>query len=517
MKKPGIREFIAAGTPLLFVRTCEVDTAEKEVKKEAGKVKAESIFGTWKSTTGLQLGNMADDSISREVSGDCLRAFRHIQDSRNSIIAVFHNMRFFVNNPQVIQQIVDTAEAAKKQGSHLIFVGPVLPLPEELAHLVMFIDLPLPTRQQIEKNFKLMVGAYKAVIKLPKTAQRAQKLIRDAANSAIGLPMTTAENAIALSIATSGKIDIEIIQSQKEQEIKKSDCLEFVTTPELMSNVGGFREFKNWMQRRSKVFTDEARKYGLSYPKGVLIVGQPGTGKSLAAKATASYLKLPLIRLDIGRVFDSLVGASESRMRLALKTVEAVAPVVLWVDELDKSLAGSSSSGSTDSGVTARVVSTLLTWRQETKYPIMMLCTANEIENIPSTVYRKGRMDEIWATDLPTEDERVEIFRIHIVKRDRDPEKFSLETLAKATENFVGSEIESCLEDGMFYAFDEGVEVATRHIMTAIKDTIPQAKRDSKDIEKIRSWVATNARYVGEKMIQETQETKSRISVLAKD
>lgn len=517
MKKPGIKEFIAAGTPLLFVRTCEVDTAEREIKKEAGEVKSDSIFGIWKSTTGLQLGNMADDTISSEISGDVLRALGHIQASRKSIVTVFHNMRFFINNNQVIQQIIDTSEAAKKQGSHLIFVGPVLPLPEELAHLVMFIDLPLPTRPQIEKNFKLMVKAYKAVIKLPKTAQRVQKLIRDAANSAIGLPMTTAENAIALSIATSGKIDIEIIQSQKEQEIKKSDCLEFVSAPETMNNVGGFKEFKSWMQRRSKVYTDEARKYGLSYPKGVLIAGVAGSGKSLVAKATASYLSLPLIRLDIGRVFDSLVGASEARMRLALKTVEAVAPVVLWIDELDKSLAGSSSSGSIDSGVTARVVSTLLTWRQETKYPVMMVCTANEIENIPSAVYRKGRMDEIWATDLPTEDERVEIFRIHIVKRDRDPEKFNLGVLAKSTENFVGSEIESCIEDGMFYAFDEGVEVATRHIMTAIKDTTSQAKRDSKDIEKIRSWVATNARYVGEKMIQETQETKGRISVLAKN
>lgn len=517
MKKPGIKEFIAAGTPLLFVRSCEADIAEREIKKEVGGVKGDSIFGVWKSTTGLQLGNMVDDIVSSEISGDALRALRHIQDSKKSIIAVFHNMRFFINIPQVTQQIIDTAEEVKRNGSHLIFVGPILPLPEELAHLIMFIDLPLPTRPQIEKNFKLMIKAYKEVIKLPENKATVQKLIRDAANSAVGLPMITAENAIALSIATSGKVDIEIIQSQKEQEIKKSDCLEFVATPESMDSVGGFKEFKSWMQRRAKVYTDEARKYGLSYPKGVLIAGIAGSGKSLAAKATASYLKLPLIRLDIGRVFDSLVGASEARMRLALKTVEAVAPVVLWVDELDKSLAGSSSSGSTDSGVTARVVSTLLTWRQETKYPVMMVCTANEVESIPSAVYRKGRMDEIWATDLPTIVERVEIFRIHIVKRDRDPDKFNLEILAKSAENFVGSEIESCIEDGMFYAFDEGVEVATRHIMAAIKDTIPQAKRDSKDIEKIRTWVANNARYVGEKMVAKTQERISRISVLAKN
>lgn len=517
MKKPGIKEFIAAGTPLLFVRTCEAMPAEKEVKKEAGEVKETSIFGVWKSTTGLQLGNMTDDTVSSEIVGDCLRALRYIQETAKSMVIVFHNMRFFMDNTQVIQQVIDTVEIAKRRGSHLIFIGPILSFPEELVHLINVIDLPFPTRQQIEGNFKLMIKAYKEVIKLPGTKKEVQKLIRDAANSAVGLPMTTAENALALSIATSGRVDIGIIQSQKEQEIKKSDCLEFVNAPETMDNVGGFGEFKNWMQRRSKVFTDEARKFGLPYPKGILIAGPPGSGKSLTAKATASYLRLPLIRLDMGKVFGSLVGESEARMRLALKTVEAVAPVVLWVDELEKGLAGGTSSGNTDSGVSARVVSTLLTWRQETRYPVMLVTTANSIESIPSTVYRKGRMDEVWATDLPTFAEREEIFKIHILKRNRNPEKFNLKVLAKSSENFVGSEIESCIEDGMFYAFDEGVEVATRHVMAAMKDTIPQAKRDSKDIERIRSWVSSNARYVGEKEVSEVQKTGSRISILAKN
>lgn len=497
-KKPGIREFLAAGTPILFVRTCENAAAEAKVREETFDIKPDSKFGVWKVTYGIKFFDASGESRN-DVPGDILRALRHLETSRESIVCVFHNVRFYMENPQVIQQVVDTADAVKLKGSHIVFVGNYLVLPEELSHLVMVVDFALPGRAEIENNFTLMVNAYKNVIKLPKGKENIKSLIRNAADSAVGLPMSTAENAIALSIATSGKLDLDIIQSQKEQEIRKSDCLEFVTTDETMDTVGGFDEFKAWMGRRSRVFTDEAREYGLPYPKGILIAGVPGSGKSLVAKAVASYLKLPLVKLDIGRVYGSLVGESEARMRLALKTIEAVAPVVMWVDEIDKTLAGSSSSAALDSGVTSRVVSTLLTWRQETNYPVMMVCTANDVENLPSAVYRKGRIDEVWSTDLPTKAERVAIIKIHIAKRNRDPEKFKVDVIAQQSEGFVGSELESCIEDGMFYAFSENVELSTRHILTAIKDTTPQSRRDSKEIEKIRKWVEANARYVGVK------------------
>jgi len=269
------------------------------------------------------------------------------------------------------------------------------------------------------------------------------------------------------------------------------------------------------MRRRRRVFSDEARKYGLPYPKGVLIVGPAGTGKSLVSKGIADFLKLPLLRLDMGKVFRSLVGESESAIRMALKVAEAVSPVVLWLDEIDKGLAGMKGSGELDSGVTSRVVSTILTWRQETKYPVMLTATANDVAAIPAMVYRKGRLDEVWATELPNKAEREEIFQIHLRKRGRDPKLFGCKMLAARTEDFVGAEIEGVIEDAMFLAFDEGKEVTGQHIVKAISETVPQARRNREEIRAISKWVETRARLVsgGEKYVKDSGGAVRKISM----
>jgi SpoVK/Ycf46/Vps4 family AAA+-type ATPase len=229
------------------------------------------------------------------------------------------------------------------------------------------------------------------------------------------------------------------------------------------------------------------------------------SGKSLCAKATAAFLKLPCLRLDMGRVARSLYGESEAALRLALQVAEAVAPVVMWIDEIDKGFAGISGSGNLDSGVTSRTIQTFLTWRQETRAAIFIAATANTVENLPSMVYRKGRFDEVWATDLPSKEERSEIFSIHLKKRGRDPKKFNLQSLAKETPDFVGAEIESCIEDAMFSAFDKGKEVDTDFVLGAIEDTVPQAKRDKVEIQKIQAWVQANARLVSGRDAEERQ------------
>ena len=200
--------------------------------------------------------------------------------------------------------------------------------------------------------------------------------------------------------------------------------------------------------------------------------------------------------MDVGKIFRSLVGESESAMRLALQVVEAVSPAVLWIDELERGLAGMKGSGELDSGVTSRVVSTLLTWRQETKAPVFLVGTCNDVAALPSMVYRKGRLDEVWATDLPTEEEREEIFRIHLRKRKRDPDDFDCALLAVNSEEMVGAEIETCIEDAMFSAFDRGDEVSTSYILSAIRETVPQAQRDKEEVQAIREWVSTRARLV---------------------
>jgi len=501
-KDPGLREYILAGYPALFLRTVEPQVAEVRVREVLMQLKMPDIkFGIWKVTTGFMVGR-ADGTIpEREHGKDFIQGLQHVEQSTEAIVGLFHNCRQFMANYQVIQHMVDTIYSAKQKGSHVMLVGPHIDLPPELRNLVTFVDMPLPDRTTLEQEFTKLTRAYKEDLKLPAKEEDRKSLIRAAANAAIGLDMLSAENSIALSFATAETIDPRIIQAQKEQEVRKSDVLEFFSSGETMDDLGGNAALKEWFRKRQRVFTEEARTYGLSYPKGVLIVGPAGTGKSLTAKAVASYLQLPLLRMDMGKVFRSLVGESESAIRQALQVTEAVSPVVLWIDEIEKGMAGMAGSGELDSGVTARVVSTILTWRQETKKPVVLIATANNVATLPAMVYRKGRLDEVWATDLPNEMEREEIFRIHLRKRRRDPKKFNLKLFAQNSEEFVGAEIEGVIEDGMFAAFDEDAEVSDRHVLKAIKDTIPQAQRDVEELKSIREWVSTRARLVsgGEK------------------
>lgn len=503
---PTIKDYLQAGYPCLFLSTVEAEVAERRIKgvflSNAGSM-GDIQFGVWKSTTGLMLGGLETESQDRrQAAGDFVEALAFVEKAQKPVVAIFHNVRQFIRDYLNIQQLIDSALAARLNGSHIILVGAHLDLPIELRNMITFVDCPLPTRPQIEAQFSALIDAYVDDIpkdKFPQDKEGRAEAIRSAAIAAVGLDSMGAENALALSLATTDTVDIQVIQAQKEQEVRKSDVLEFIRTDESIDNLGGFGEFKDWLGRRQKCFSDGAREYGLPYPKGLLLVGLPGSGKSLAAKASAHFLKLPLLRLDMGRVYRSLMGESEAAIRMALQVAEAVSPVVLWMDEIDKGLAGMKGSGELDSGVSARVVSTILTWRQETKYPVVLAATANEVLTIPSMVYRKGRLDEVWATDLPFQSEREEIFRIHLRKRGRDPEKFDVKMLAELTVDHVGSEIESEIEDAMFSAFDVGKEVETKHIITAIRQTIPQAQRNSDEVKAIREWVAQRARLVSSK------------------
>jgi ATP-dependent 26S proteasome regulatory subunit len=506
IKAPRLSDYIQAGYPAIFLRTVEPQVAEARVLQALKDLDMHLMdFGVWKITTGLMLGRV-DGSVTPVDRGrDLLDALKFVEDldaQRQPLVAVFHNLRQFVGNFQVIQQMIDSIFAARLRGSHIILVGPHIELPPELKNLIQFYDVQLPSRDQIEQEFRQFCKAYSDQIKMPKKAE-ADDLIRAAANAAVGLDMMGAENAIALSLATAETVDVRIIQAQKEQEVRKSDVLEFVPTDETMDNVGGFAALKTWLWKRRRAFTEEARKYGLPFPKGMLVVGPAGTGKSLCAKAVASYLQLPLLRVDMGRIFRSLVGESEAAVRHMLMVAEAVSPVVLWFDEIEKGMAGMAGSGELDSGVTSRVVSTILTWRQETKKPVMLMATANNVATLPSMVYRKGRLDEVWATDIPSQEERQEIFKIHLRKRNRKPEKFNVELLSARSDNFVGAEIEGVIEDAMFSAFDDDKEVTDAYILNAIKETIPQSIRDADELRAIREWVKSRARLVsgGEKAV----------------
>jgi len=501
-----LADYLKASYPCLFLCTAEPGAAEMAVYSALRELDINMRVGVWSCTRGLlvsdhvpEVGAETTTALREERGGDSfMDALDFLANdpkrNDNPLITIFYNVRHYLNSPEIVQKIIDTVAEVEESASHLIFTGAHIDLPIELQSMVTWVDIPLPSQEDLESEIKKMVAAYRNDITIPNKREDLESQISLCARAAAGLDILSAKNAFALSISKNRSLDIETIQAQKQAEIRKSDVLEFFPWDAEMRDVGGFSEFKQWISRRRAVFSKEARDYGLPYPKGALIVGQPGAGKSLAAKATASYLELPLLRLDMGRVFRSLVGSSEEAMRTALKTAEGIAPVVLWLDEIEKALAGSRASSELDSGVTSRVISTFLTWRQETKAPVFIMATANDVSGLEGMVQR--RFDAIWAVDLPISEVRKEIFEIHLRKRGRDPEQFDTALLAKKAEGFVGSEIEQAVIDGLFYGFFANREVATDDILASIKETIPQSVRNKEEIEELRKWMDGRARLV---------------------
>jgi len=241
-------------------------------------------------------------------------------------------------------------------------------------------------------------------------------------------------------------------------------------------------------------FTDEARAFGLPAPKGILMLGVQGCGKSLSAKAVSCLWQLPLLRFDMGRMFGSLVGSSEENVRRAIAVAESVAPAILWVDEIDKAFAGSQGSGISDGGTTARVFGTFLTWLSEKAAPVFVVATANDISQLPPELLRKGRLDEIFFVDLPTREEQKEIFQIHLAKRSRDPQRFDVEALTACSDNFSGAEIEQAIISALYDAFYTRQGVTTQHILESLRQTVPLAKTMDEQINRLRTWAVGRAR-----------------------
>jgi SpoVK/Ycf46/Vps4 family AAA+-type ATPase len=282
--------------------------------------------------------------------------------------------------------------------------------------------------------------------------------------------------------------------AEKQQIIRKSGLLEYYATSEGFASVGGLAVLKEWLSKRAMAFSNEARAFGLPAPKGILMLGVQGCGKSLCAKAVSTQWQLPLLRFDMGRMFGSLVGSSEENVRRAIAVAESVAPAILWVDEIDKAFAGSQGSGATDGGTTARVFGTFLTWLSEKSAPVFVVATANDISQLPPELLRKGRLDEIFFVDLPSREERLEVFRIHINKRGRDATGFDLEALAQRSPDFSGAEIEEAINSGLYDAFYSQAELTTEHVLTALGQTVPLAKTMDEQINRLRSWAEGRAR-----------------------
>jgi SpoVK/Ycf46/Vps4 family AAA+-type ATPase len=308
------------------------------------------------------------------------------------------------------------------------------------------------------------------------------------AQAALGLTAAQAKRAFAKAIVRDEVLDdrgIDAVVAEKKAIIRESQALEFYAAEETPDDVGGLDSLKRWLSLRERAFTEEAAAYGLPAPKGLALIGIPGTGKSLTAKMIGGLWRLPLLRLDIGALFGSLVGESEERVRRALQLAETVAPCVLWIDELEKGLSG----GDLDGGTSQRVFGTILTWMQEKTAPVFVVATANDVTALPPETLRRGRFDEIFFLDLPTEEERREIITVHLRKRRRDPGAFDIHHLAQISDGFTGAELEQSIVDALYHAFSEDRDVHTADVTAAVGRAVPLSRSQREVIERLRAWL----------------------------
>ena len=379
----------------------------------------------------------------------------------------------------------------------IFFVSPELIIPESLQKEITIFDFPLPTLDEIKAKLNSMLNQNKSV-QSSLNEEDKDKLCK----AALGLTLQEAESAFALAMINDGKLclkDLNTVMEEKVQVIKKTGILEFVRSEYTMKDIGGLDNLKNWLLKRNNSWSEQAKRYCIPSPKGVLVTGVPGCGKSLTAKAMSTIWQLPLLKLDFSKMFSGLVGGSEENMRRALATAEAVAPSILWIDEIEKGLSGIGSTG--DSGVSSRLFGQFLTWMQEKESPVFVIATANNISNLPPELLRKGRFDEIFFVDLPTLNERKEIIKLHLQKRLKDKEVASeiLEMknvcteLAKRTEGFIGSEIEQVVISALCDAFFENRSLKFDDLVKNIEITVPLSTTQREQILALRAWANIRA------------------------
>ena len=487
--------------PIIYIRTSEEGRACGLLANIAKAQKKNLI--EWTETEGLRRieefhslpVKKGDDMTDPFVALEAI-----MQDAGRSIY-ILKDLHPYLHAPhgdksrQVIRKIRDLYEGIKRSYKTLVIVSPVKQIPPELETAIYFLNLPLPDAEMLKKLLKDIVHSVRDDKRISIDLPEAK--YEGVANAALGLTLEEAERVFFKAIlrdARLGDEDVRYVRDEKKQIVQKSGLLEYYETVEDLGTVGGLDLLKTWLKRRKRAFEPEARDYGLPSPRGLLLLGVQGCGKSLAAKAVSGSWGFPLLRLDLSRIFGSLMGSSEENMRRALEMAESVSPCVLWVDEIEKTFAGTESSGRTDAGTTARVFGSFLTWLQDTAASVFCVATANFIKHLPPELMRKGRFDEIFFVDLPLPEERKAIASIHLKKRKRDPEKFDLPRLAFQAEGFSGAEIEQAIVSAMYEAFDEGRDINNDDILEAMQNSVPLSVTMREEIDHLRAWAADRAR-----------------------
>jgi ATP-dependent 26S proteasome regulatory subunit len=492
-----IETLIRARYPILYLITSE-EMRVQSVIVEIARKRQKKIF-EWSYSTGLVPAGTSIQSQKHRNSStrDPSAALDQVIEQVEPAIFIFKDFHPFLtkNHFAVVRKLKEIALHLRNSYKTIILISPVMEIPTELEKEVTVLNYPLPTREEIGVLLERIISEvhqFKNVKVDLDEAGRDQLL-----QAALGLTLSEAENVFAKIIVKDERLtaqDVEEVFSEKQQIVRKSGLLEYYATEENFESIGGLSVLKEWLNKRATAFTSEAREFGLPAPKGILMLGVQGCGKSLSAKAVSNQWRLPLLRFDMGRMFGSLVGSSEENVRRAIAVAESIAPAILWVDEIDKAFAGSQGSGMTDGGTTARVFGTFLTWLSEKQAPVFVVATANDISQLPPELLRKGRLDEIFFVDLPGRQERREVFEIHLQKRGRDPARFDLDALSELSKDFSGAEIEESINSALYDAFYAREELTNQHVLAALGETVPLARTMDEQIGRLRAWAEGRAR-----------------------
>jgi SpoVK/Ycf46/Vps4 family AAA+-type ATPase len=499
-----IEHLMRARYPLIYILSSEERRVEKSIAEVLAAREREKNYRTkiytWSVTEGVRVGTEPQGD-----SKDPLKALRFILEAKKDERAVFilRDLHAFQKNPEVVRLLRDLARNLKETLKTVFLVSPLLAIPPELDKEVAVVEYPLPELAEIGQILDRVMSMVPG--KKPPEGTEREHIVE----AALGLTADEAENVFAKSLVQTGTFDIDVILSEKERIVRKSGVLEFFRTQEKMENIGGLDMLKTWLRKRQSAFSEEARQFGLPRPKGILMIGIPGGGKSLTAKAVGAAWRLPLLRLDVGKIFAGIVGSSEENMRRAIQMAEAVAPSILWVDELEKGFSGTGSSNNSDAGTAARVFGSFITWLQEKTTPVFVIATANNVDELPPEMMRKGRFDEIFFVDLPTLPERREIVAIHIKRRGRDPDSFDLDVLAEKSEGMTGAEIEQAVVSALFDEYDKSGKagvLTTQGIVHSLGETVPLSRTMKEKIAALRNWCKTRARPASSEFAVEAQE-----------
>ena len=471
---------------LIVLDTIELEQAEAIVKSIAARLSLH--YYRWTRSKGLLRGAGAGDPKIDETL-EPARALS-IAEREGAGIFLFRGLGPFLDDPLIASHVQDVILGFGTKRGALVITGHDIRIPDSLRPYATTVRIPAPAFEEYRALLERVIREHSA--KMPVKIELSQQDRVRLINNLQGLTLVEAEKVLTRLIIEDGALrenDVSRVVTAKRQAVEQDGLLEYHHTQEAMKDVAGMKGLKTWLAKRRSVIVDpyKAEQFGLSYPKGVLLLGVPGCGKSLCAKAVACEWGLPLLKLDPANLYDKYVGNSEKNFKQAMSTAERMAPIVLWIDELEKAFGGGG-GGDEDGGVSRRVFGTFLSWLQDRKGDVFVVATSNDVAKLPPEFIRKGRFDEVFFVDLPREDARKAIFEIHLGKRKQNPASFDLPGLVRATEGFSGAEIEQAIISGLYTAFDTGTTLTTKLLLDEISITRPLSQTMSERLGDLRDW-----------------------------